>query len=414
LTKVAFVSFRLKALDGVSAETEKWITVFKEWGCEVHRVAGLIPDPGARDHVIGELNYFDPEVEALTDDIFNPGQDRNRVENELASLEAEIDHRLFETLDEISPDVIIAENVFSLPLNLPFTLSLCRYLEKENISCIAVHHDFFWQDPRFRDSLFKELLVSHFPAMLPNIQHITINQQSREELFRRTGAAATCIYNCFDFENPREPDYFNSGLRADLDLDDRTVMFLQPTRAIERKGIGASIRFVEEFAAASGRPARLVVTGPCEQGYEPEFERICQNSGSTVVHIPHWLGRGRNHSNAALPYDVRDAYAVCDMVTFPSSREGFGNPVLESIVHRKLLLVAGYPVLEELRGYGFQFLTLDGQAVDRAVKMMEYPQLMEEMADRNFEIGRKHFSLDNLREQLAARVASALFPATPE
>ena len=73
---------------------------------------------------------------------------------------------------------------------------------------------------------------------------------------------------------------------------------------------------------------------------------------------------------------VRDAYAVCDMVTFPSSREGFGNPVLESVVHRKLLLVADYPVLDELREFGFQFLSLDDQAVERAVKLLEYPQLM--------------------------------------
>ena len=55
-------------------------------------------------------------------------------------------------------------------------------------------------------------------------------------------------------------------------------MFLQPTRAIERKGIGLSIRFVEDFAAASGRPGRLVVTGPCEQGYEGKFGRMCRNS----------------------------------------------------------------------------------------------------------------------------------------
>lgn len=411
MTKVAFVSFRLKALDGVSVEAEKWISVFEQWGCEVHRVAGQIPGAGERDHIITELNFLDPQVESFTLKSFDPGQDRDGIDNEYALLEAEIEQHLVPVLDKIAPEIAIVENVFSLPLNLPFTMVLCRYLQEENIPCIAVHHDFYWQDPKLGKCLFEELLSSHFPPSLPRIRHVTINERTREELYRRTGVSATRIRNCFDFDEPRERDGFNSGMRDELGMNGEDVMFLQPTRAIERKGIGLSIKFVEEYAAASGKTARLVVTGPCEQGYEQKFGRLCRNSRAQVLHIPNWLGSCRNHPGAISSYDVRDAYAVCDMVTFPSSREGFGNPVLESVVQRKPLLVADYPVLEELREYGFQFLPLDDRAVDRAVKMMEYPQLMEEMADRNFEIGRKHFSLDNLREELTELVASAALPA---
>ncbi|MDO8737021.1 MAG: glycosyltransferase family 4 protein [Thermoleophilia bacterium] len=411
MTKVAFVSFRLKALDGVSAEAEKWVSVFEEWGCEVHRVAGYIPNAGEYDHEISELSFIDPQVESFTAKAFDPAQDRQNVELEYALLEQEIRRRLLPVLDEIAPDILVAENIFSLPLNMPFTVVLCKYLEDANIPCFAVHHDFHWQDPKLRDCVFGELLSNYFPASLPNMQHVTINEQSREELFRLTGVAATCIHNCFDFDEPRQPDEFNSGLRPELGLDNGAAMFLQPTRAIERKGIGKSIKFVEDFASVSGRPARLVVTGPCEQGYEGQFDHMCSSSKAGVLHVPNWLGSYRNHPAAASPYSVRDAYAVCDMVTFPSSREGFGNPVLESVVHRKLLLVADYPVLEELREFGFQFLALDDRAVDRAVKMLEYPQIMQEMVDRNFEIGKKHFSMDSLREEMAHLVSSAAIPA---
>ncbi len=411
MTKVVFVSFRLKSLDGVSAEAEKWINVFEELGCEVHRVAGQIPGAGEFDHVVPELNFLDPRVESFTLKSFDPGQGRDGIDNKYALLEAQIERRLLPVLEGIAPDIVVAENVFSLPLNLPFTVVLCRYLHDGNIPCIAVHHDFYWQDPGFRRCLFEDLLASHFPPSLPGIRHVTINESTREELYRRTGVNAACIHNCFDFDQPRQRDSFNAGMRAELGMEGGDVMFLQPTRAIERKGIGVSIRFVEEFAAASGQPARLVVTGPCEQGYERKFSGLCRNSKAKVLHIPNWLGSYRHHPGAISAYDVRDAYAVCDMVTFPSSREGFGNPVLESVVHRRPLLVADYPVLEELREYGFQFLPLDDRAVDRAVKMLEYPQLMAEMADRNFEIGRKHFSLVNLREELTELVSSVRLPA---
>lgn len=410
MTNVVFVSFRLKALDGVSAEAEKWVSVLREWGCDVHRVAGHIPDHGENDHIITELNHLDPQVESFTAKAFDAGQDRDSVELEFTIIEQEIRRRLLPVLDNIAPDIIIAENIFSIPLNMPFTAVLCQYLEDTNIPSLAVHHDFHWQDPKFGDGPYGELLSKYFPATLPQMQHVTINQQSREDLYRLTGVAATCIHNCFDFEAPREPDDFNASLRSDLGLEESTAMFLQPTRAIERKGIGQSIQFVEDFAAASGMPARLVVTGPCEEGYEGKFDQMCRNSRAGVLHVPNWLGSYRGHPAAASPYDVRDAYAVSDMVTFASSREGFGNPVLESVVHRKPLLVADYPVLDELREFGFQFLPLDDRAVDRAVKMLEYPQLMKEMVDRNYEIGRKHFSMDNLREEMGQLLSSATMP----
>jgi len=411
LTKVVFVSFRLKALDGVSAEAEKWVSIFEGWGCEVYRVAGYIPDAGEHDHEISQLSFIDPQVESFTSKAFDPSQDRRDVELEYALLEQDIRQRLIPVLDEIAPDMLIAENIFSLPLNMALTVVLCKYIDESGIPSFAVHHDFYWQDPKLQDCAFGEMLFRYFPASLPNMRHVTINQQSRDELYRLTGVTATCIRNCFDFDEPHEPDDFNSGLRAGLGLDDDTAMFLQPTRAIQRKGIDRSIAFVEEFAATSGRPARLVVTGPCEHGYEGEFDRICRNAKTDVLHVPNWLGSYRNHPDAASPYSVRDAYAVCDMVTFPSSRESFGNPVMESVVHRKLLLVADYPVLEELREFGFQFLALDDRAVDRAVKMLDYPQLMQEMVDRNFEIGKKHFSMDKLREELEQMVSPAAEPA---
>jgi len=410
LTKVVFVSFRLKALDGVSTEAEKWINVFEEWGCEVHRVAGYIPSPDVYDHVIPELNHDDPEIQSFTGAVFCDEPDAREAELEFARISESIERSIGTVLDEIGPDLVVAENVFSLPLNLPLSVVLCRYIEEQGIPCIAVHHDFYWQRPRFSNCCFEDILASHFPASLPHIVHVTINDKSREELYDRTGVAARCIRNCFDFNAPRCVEDFNSSLRADLGLNNGEVMFLQPTRAIERKGIGRSIQFVEDFAAASGRPARLVVTGSCEEDYHGEFGRMCRNSAVEVLHVPGWLGRIRNEPGAKSCYDVRDAYACCEMVTFPSSREGFGNPVLESIVHRKLLLVADYPVLDELRKFGFQFLSLEGHAVERAIKLMEYPPLMEEMVDRNFEIGRKHFSLDKLREEMADLVSSVTIP----
>lgn len=405
MTAVAFISFRLKAQDGVSVEVEKRISIFDRWGFKTHRVAGYIPNPSDDDHVIAELSHRDPEIVALNRGIFNGG-DRDKVTDELQQLVERIEARLSPVLDGLDACMFFCENVFSVPLNPALTIALGRYLEQRDIPCIAIHHELIWQNPDFSDCVLGDALESHYPATLPQIMHVTTSEHSRRQVLRHTGLAASCWRNCFDFDASRAADAFNEPLRHDLGIAEDGIMFLQPTRATERKSIGLSVRFADDFAAASGKKVYLVVSGPCEEDYDSRFESLCRDAAVDVIHVPGWAGSHRQDPVAESPYDIHDLYARSDMVTFPSSREGFGNPVLESIVHRKPLLVAGYPVLEELRDYGFQFLTYDDATVGRVIKLMEHPRLLEEMLERNYDIGSRYFSLAVLEEQLEKLVDS--------
>lgn len=409
LTKVAFVSFRLKAQDGVSVETEKWIRIFEGWGFDICRVAGYIHEPEENDYVLPELNSQDPLVESFREKAFRRGCDRHELRMEMALLSESVERALLPVLSEIAPDVIVAANVFSLPLHIPLTMVLYRHLQEENIPCIAHHHDFFWEDEGFTGCGLEELIASHFPPLLPQARHVTVSSRAREELEARSGITAICIRNCFDFSSPREKDTYNDGLRHNLGIGEDEIMLLQPTRASLDKGIDRAISFAEEFTRESHRTARLVVSGACDQGFEEKFEKMCRDSETEVLHVPGWLGSGRGRLEAQSSYDIFDAYAQADLIIYPVAKGSFGNPVMESVMHRRLALVGDYPALNELRAFGFQFLSLDDHAVGRTLKLLDYPVLMEEMADRNFEIGRRNFSLQNLKEELAELVSAVVF-----
>jgi glycosyltransferase involved in cell wall biosynthesis len=94
---------------------------------------------------------------------------------------------------------------------------------------------------------------------------------------------------------------------------------------------------------------------------------------------------------------MSDAYAAADLVTFPSSWEGFGNPAIEAAIHRRPLAIGDYPVSRELRRYGFRWLGADDH--DAARRWFAEPD--EALLNHNHDVARRWFSLDALDLALA-------------
>jgi mannosylglucosylglycerate synthase len=100
---------------------------------------------------------------------------------------------------------------------------------------------------------------------------------------------------------------------------------------------------------------------------------------------------------------VADAYAAADLVVFPSTWEGFGNPVIESIAHRRPIAVGNYPVLDELRAFGVHLLSVDD--VDGVDRWLTSPDL--DLLERNVDLVRPHCSLPDLPRRIRAAFATA-------
>jgi glycosyltransferase involved in cell wall biosynthesis len=236
------------------------------------------------------------------------------------------------------------------------------------------HHDLPWQRERFRD----------WGAPIPDNPrwaHVTINQLSRDELTVR-GISATTIYNVFETDVPPGD---RDGTRAALGIVDGQLLALQPTRAIARKRIPAAL------AAAEALGAVFWLLGPAEEGYAATLETVLAGAS-----IPVRRGPGPPGTDGA-DRQITDAYAACDFVTFPSAWEGFGNPVIESAVHRRPLLIARYPVAEELAAFGFRWFPVEDPAVLGAWLANPDPALL----DHNQAVARAHFDVSLLPDRLA-------------
>ena len=270
-------------------------------------------------------------------------------------------------------DLVVVENLASLPLNLAARDVLYDVLQGR--PALFHHHDLPWQRPH----------LAHLegPRDSPTWRHVTINDLSRRELAER-GIVATTLYNSFDCDPPLGR---RAETRARLALDAERLLGL-PTRAIARKNVAGAIELSRALDAV------LWVMGPPEDGYDEEFERLMANSG--VAH------------RRLLPDGVTmdDAYAACDLVVMPSTWEGFGNPVLESVTHRRPLALNPYPVAKEIASFGFRFFALENVEGLRAV--LDAPD--EELLDANLAVARRHFNLADLPERLRRVTGDLLSP----
>ncbi len=268
-------------------------------------------------------------------------------------------------------DLVVVENLVSLPLNPRAVEATYRALAGR--AALFRHHDLPWQRPEGEGA--------PPPRTGPRWRHVTINELSRAELAAR-GVAATTLYNAFDLDPPLGE---RRATRERLGVGEEPLL-LMPSRAIARKNVPGALALAEALGAT------LWILGPAEDGYDETLEGLVAASAAPVR-------RGR-----PVGVGVADAYAACDLVVVASTWEGFGNPVIESVAHRRALAVHPYPVLAEITALGLAFLDL----ADVAAVAAELAAPDHATREANLALARAHFDLADLPGRLAPLVGDLL------
>ncbi|TQM16063.1 glycosyltransferase involved in cell wall biosynthesis [Pseudonocardia kunmingensis] len=338
--RAAIVSYRLGTADGVSVTAAQWATALHRLGMQVRTVAG----DGNPDVRVPDL--------AL---------DARRPPTRRA---------LAGALDDA--DVVIADNVCSLPMNQAAGDAVADYLRGR--PAVLRHHDLPWERERYA-------AVTTWPPDDAAWRHVTVNELARRALAARRGIAAATVYHGFS-EQPRPQE--RHAVRSRLEVGDG-LLVLQPTRAIPRKNVDVGLEIAEALGAT------FWLTGPAEDGYADALARLLAGARVPV----------RRRLPAGV--DMAAAYAACDAVVLPSSWEGFGLPLVEAALHRKPIAVGGFPVARELAAFGFRWFPADDPARLGAWLADPDPDLL----DHNQRIAESRFGIDALARRLERLLSGA-------
>ncbi|MCP3976921.1 MAG: glycosyltransferase family 4 protein [bacterium] len=389
------ISTRFAGLDGVSMEAAKLTPVIEQAGHEISWLAGEL-GPGFTPGVeVPALHFLDEDNLALEARAFASANADPTVAGEVRWRASSLKPAIRSFLEQI--DVAYAHNVLSIPMQLPFAMALTEALEETGVRAVGHHHDFGWEKPRFAHCTVPQILSNYFPPALERMRHGVINSLAQRALAERTGIEATVLPNILDFERGPSRSVDGREYRRAASIEEGTIVLLQPTRILERKGIESTLR----LAAGLGSRAVVAFSHAADRdvGYWQRLQQLAKELDVRMVYRP-----AASESADESPW-LGDAFAAADLVCFPSIQEGFGNALVEALFFKRPIFVNRYEVyMADIAPMGVQAVEMDGEVTTDVVNevraLLDSPDAAAAMVEANYEVGLEHMSHQVMRDRL--------------
>ena len=402
-----FISTRFAGLDGVSLESKKWADMLTSKGCPVYYMAGKLDTDPLISHLAPKAYFKHEQIVKVQDAIFVEKKRTPEISRKIQELKEELKGEIRKFYSKFGFEILVVQNALAIPVNIPLGLAITEFIIETEIPTIAHHHDFFWERERFYSPISTDYLRGAFPPVHPKIQHVVINSIAGHKFGNFTGASWTLIPNVIDFKVlPPKMDNYNRDLRKDIGLDEDSLLVLQPTRVVSRKGIEISAELVKRL----GHPkASLVIThkaGDEGQEYLMRIEQFVRLIEVDLKIISDRIDVKRGYDeNGRKIYTLWDVYQQADFVTYPSIYEGYGNAFVESIYFKKPIVINRYPIfVADIEPKGFDVISFDNyitkDTIDKIKNLIKNSRRLAQMVEKNYMLGWRYLSYEMLEEKI--------------
>jgi glycosyltransferase involved in cell wall biosynthesis len=424
---IGIIIGRIGGVDGVALETEKWIEVLGSMGHRIYILSGQFQerqiDPET-ETLVPEMSFFSPEsFWSQKKAFFYPETDPQELIEHLNLYSKVIYKKILNWASEKKIDLIISENASALPSHLEMGLAINKAVQKSGIPTITHDHDFAWErGDRYRSphSEINEFVEQVFPLQAPNSVHAVINTHAANTLKERFGRTSVNVPNVMDFNQSfGKRNQKNDKLAGHMGYKNDDLFLYQITRIVPRKGIETAIDLLHRL---DDKKIKLIVTGnyadDAGSAYYNELvnqihELKLGDQVSFAYHLFH--NKGLSNSNGEVRFSLSDAYARATACTYFSTYEGFGNAFVEAVLAKRPIFVNNYePVyMPDIGSKGFKSVMVENAiltdaAVSSMAEVIYNPDLAREIAEFNYELGKKFFSYDTLREKLEELISLAM------
>ncbi len=383
--KVLICHYRVGRTDGVSLEIAKRSSLLREMGWEVFLLAGSGSDRA--DYLIPELDFDRPEVRKITENSFISLKDYSSEQllvDDIDLLAAIIAKKLKIIIDKIKPDFLLIHNIFSHGRHIASASAFYNVLKETRIPALATHHDFYWEREDFRSPSCRAIelyLKKYVPPVLPGLRHAVISTIAAKSLKKRSSINPAVIPDTLDFNMPPwNRDKFNRDFLQTFSIPEESIVILQATRIVKRKGIELILPVLEKLNTEkflgqltgkqlyNGKKITpnskfiYVIAGYAEKEAEEYLKTIISHLEEKNIpyrNIQSRISAERVSAEHGKKFSIFDTYTYTDIVSYPSLFEGWGNQFIEAVFARKPIIVYEYPVYKtDIKPKGYKVISL--------------------------------------------------------
>jgi mannosylglucosylglycerate synthase len=411
---IGFVATRLAGVDGVSLETSKMVKILKQMGHDCFYCAGEMDSNSTLGRVVPRMGFNDSVIMNSYNEAFRTIQPASRIFKRIHAQADMIREEIMEFIEDYKIDLLVSQNASTIPLNLPLGVAIRDLVERTRIPTICHHHDFYWERDRFMNNGIQDILDSAFPPKQEPIQHLVISSIMQRRLLSWYGIQAQFLPNVFDFDaSPPQMDDYALSFRKDMGLSDDDLIILQPTRVVRRKAIEKSIELVRKLD-----DPRLILLITGYEGDEPGgygvwLREEAERSGIRYRFIADYVGTHRGEQDGHKVYTLWDIYPHAHIVAYPSTYEGFGNALIETIYFSIPFVVHTYPAyLADIKPAGIRavefYHDITDDVLESTRKLIDDADYRWQMVEHNYAIGKEHFSYKCMRDKMELMLSNIM------
>ncbi|WP_419736087.1 glycosyltransferase [Pseudomonas sp. COR18] len=324
--------------------------------------------------------------------------------------------RIIQLWEQLDIRHVIVENA-TLPENIIYTqalyLAIERYGRQHGLGNFVIwrDHDLMWSSEKSVMKYGPEPYPHAVkPVSSPHITYVTLNNDLKDKLEHWCDhrVQVQVRRNTYDFSGQGR----YHSIKERLDIRDSDLLIARTTRIIPQKRQDRDIHLVQRLNqrfAREGSRRRVYLALAGDPGEHPAYFAEL-NQLARELEVEAYIKFVGALSHDYMPSNertitVEDLYHSCDLVSFLTSwgYDSYGNPVGEAISSQRCYIASNYEYYQEVYGrHGFEAPIMaisqehdglpDDNFVEQVYQLLNDKALMEQIAQRNFAIGRRVLS----------------------
>ncbi|NQT16720.1 MAG: glycosyltransferase, partial [Planctomycetes bacterium] len=155
--------------------------------------------------------------------------------------------------------------------------------------------------------------------------------------------------------------------------------------------------------------AKLVIThasGDEGDAYGKRIREFAELMEVDVVFAHRWISdRRETGPDGRKLFPIEDVYPQADLISYPSTYEGFGNAFLEAVYYKCPIVCNRYAIYRtDIEPCGVRPILFDGFPTDETVaeirRVLTDSQYRKQMVEHNYEIASRFFSYEVVQDEL--------------